>query len=525
MSVLAMIVVTQWAEAELAVTPIDDRPWIAHLVDRLRLARTVAEVAVVCQPACHAVVAPHVPGDVPCVAATDRLAWAAAHGATLVADVPVWQLFVDPVRLDALASTPCDTDTTGLRAVLDHDSALVLSGGADATLFTARGLQIATAGGDIGPGMCDVPFAPAPPELRLRGVVDAAWGVTVQRALLRSASVHDLTRLDEVLTREGLHHVGIWRDGAGRGPRRVLTVRCLPARDVRWLVAHLGHLPDIELDVLAPAHLAAETAALPGVRAVIAFEGGPFDVAALEPATRLALRDRRYDLCVVPRRTPCGRGFENVTPLGAASGAGLAVWMDLSGATGVLSGQAYGWDAWVRETPPWQQVEALTARADAALTSFTGAAAAAAAPTPAVDDPSALVDAIVRRMDETVTCHALVDAVDHGLDLAPAFVHQMPGVAAATGVAVCMGQQARAVGVAMSAALERAWRAAVTHVADAPAGARAQRAGEAVRRFTDVVAVAAQALADAAPGSSAEARALIALERAVSDFVGQEASR
>lgn len=525
MSVLAMVVVTQWAEAELAVTPIDDRPWIAHLVDRLRLAQTVAEVAVVCQPACHPVVAPHVPGDVACVAVTDRLAWAAAHGATLVADVPVWQLFVDPARLDTLAATPCGPDATGLRAVLDHDPALVLSGGADVTLFTARGLHVANAGGDVAPGVLDVPCAPVPPELWLRGVVDAAWGVTLQRALLRSASVHDVTRLDDVLRREGLHHLRFWRDGAGRGPRRVLTVRCLPARDVRWLVAHLSCLPDVELDVLAPAHLAAETAALPGVGAVIAFEGGPFDLATLAPATLQALRDRRYDLCVVPRRTPCGRGFENVTPLGSASGASLAVWMDLAGATGVLAGRAYGWEPWVHEAPPWQQAEALTARAGAALASFTGAAPPAVAPSLAVDDTTGLVDAIVRRMDETVTCHALVDAVDHGLDLAPAFVHQMPGVATATAVAAQIGQQARPIRAALSAALDRAWRSAVTHVADAPAGGAARRAGDAARRFTDAVATATQAVADARAGSWEETRALAALERAVSAGVGLEASR
>jgi hypothetical protein len=525
MSVLAMVVVTQWAEAELAATPIDTRPWIAHLVDRLRRARTVSEIAVVCQPACHAVVAPHVPPDVACLVATEPLAWAAARGADLVAEVPVWQLFADPARLDVLASTPRDGRATGLRAVLDHDPALVLSGGTDVTIFTAAGLRIAAAGADVGPGLIDVPSAPPPPEVWLRGVVDAAWGVTLQRALLAHGCEGDLGAVDRVLARERLHRLTMWRDGAGRPPRRVLTMRCLPERDTRWLVAHLGHLPGVALDVVVPANLAAATAGLPGVHDVIAFEGRSFDLATFDRATLAAIRERRYDLCVIPRRTPCGRGFENVTPLGAASGAGLAVWMDLTGATGVLAGRPYGWEPWVTADPPWQQVEALTAGARLALGAFTGSAAANVPVPMDGPEPAAMVDAILRRLDETVTCHALVDAIDHGLDLTPAFVHQMPGVAAATAAAAQVQQQARHSRTALAAALDRAWRTAVAHVADAPAGARARQAGDDARHFTDGVAAAARAVADAASGSPAEARALVALERAVAARPGLEPSR
>lgn len=525
MSVLAMVVVTQWAEAELAATPIDGRPWIAHLVDRLRQAQTVAEVSVVCQPACYDVVAPHVPADTPCVVVTEPLRWAARQDAVLVADVPVWQLFADPRRLDALAMTPYDSaSVTCLRAVLDHDHALALSGGADVTLFTRHGLRLAAAGGDVGPGRLDVPCAPAPPELRLRGVVDAAWGATLQRALLAHGCAADLGRVDDVLTRDGLHRVAVWRDGAGRAPRRVLTVRCLPDRDVRWLLAHLGHLPGVELDVVTPAHLAAPTALMPGVHEVIAFAGRSFDLAAVDTATLRAIRERRYDLCVIPRRTPCGRGFENVTPLGAASGAGLAVWMDLTGATGVLSGRPYGWEPWVSEAPPWAHVDALSARARTALAAFTGAPAdGAGRPAADVEDPATVVAGILRRLDETITCHALVDAVDHGLDLDPAFVHQMPGVAAAN--ALIADLAVRPCRAAVAASVAQAWRAAIAHVAAAPAGPASRQAGDEARRYTDAIAAAAHAVAEAEARSASEARALVALDRVARSPVDVETWR
>ncbi|MEZ5417971.1 MAG: hypothetical protein R2708_11590 [Vicinamibacterales bacterium] len=157
MSVLAMVVVTQWAEAELAATPVAGRPWTGHLVDRLRRAPVVSDVAVVCQPACRDRVAPHVPPGVACVTAADPFAWAAAGAAPLVAWVPVWQLFADPGRLARLAAAAQPAGTTVVRAVLEHAPSVDLTGGADVQVFTATGLRMAADGLDIGPGVLAVP--------------------------------------------------------------------------------------------------------------------------------------------------------------------------------------------------------------------------------------------------------------------------------------------------------------------------------------------------------------------------------
>ena len=64
MTVIAAVAVVQWADARVAATLIDDRPWLAHLIERLRRASCVSRVVVVCHPGCAALITPLVPPDV-----------------------------------------------------------------------------------------------------------------------------------------------------------------------------------------------------------------------------------------------------------------------------------------------------------------------------------------------------------------------------------------------------------------------------------------------------------------------------
>ena len=512
MSVLAMVVVTQWAEAELAATPVAGRPWVDHLVDRLRRAPGVSGVAVVCQPACRDRVAPHVPPGVTCVTATDPFAWAAAGAAPLVAWVPVWQLFVDPGRLARLAAAARPAGTTVVRAVLEHAPSVDLTGGADAEVFTATGLRMAAGGLDIGPGVLAVPLPPAPPELRLRGPGDAGWGVTLQGALVAAGRADDLSAVEAVMTAAGLHRLDVWLDGAGLAPRRMLTVRCLPAAEFAWLLRHLARLPGAAIDVVCPAAHAAATAAMPGVRRVVPFAGPAFALTALDPVTRARLRAEQYDLCVVPRRTPCGHGFENVTAIAADAGAGLAVWMDLTGRTGVLAGNPRGWEPWVTAPAPWLRGEAWRARGAAALARSTGAAAHDAGDGAIERRAAQVLDVITARMDEVMACHALTDAAGHGLDLAPVFLHQQPGVAAARDQVARARAAGRRCASALASAVDAACRRGVDALAEAPAGPAARAAGAAVTAFAGALQHATESVLTAADGSAAEARALAALD-------------
>ncbi len=511
MSVLAMVTVTQWVEARLAATPIDDRPWLAHLVARLGQAPAVSRVVVAGHPDCLAMLAPHVPAGIELVGTAAPLAWAATvPGADLVAPVPVWQLFADPARLEALAAAPRSVLTARVAAVDEHDPAIDLSGGAYVELLTRRGCALAAAG--IAPSAAEcvsVPCAPEPPELRLAPRGDAGWGVTLQRALLAAGSPHGLADVSEVLTAAGLRRFAFWRDGVGPGPRRVLTIRCLPAAAFARLLAHLRRLPGAAVDVLCPEPLAAATAALAGVSRVITFPGPSFDLGRLPAATHAALRAAGYDLCVVPRRTPCGRGFENVTPLGVASGAAVAVWMDLTGASGQLAGLARGWEPWVTEAPPWHDVTALGERAAAAWRMLAperpDVAAAPHDPEVAARETAA---AIIARLDEHVSCHALLDNPDAGLELAPLLLHQLPAVTAAHGAVARLRADARPVAAQIGHLVDRVLEHGVMLLAEIGPGADDEGRADLTRRAADALGRLTERIAAAGAGSDDEAAAL-----------------
>jgi hypothetical protein len=511
MSVVALVTVSQWSDAQVAATMIDTRPWLAHLCARLAHATAVARVVVVCHPECLRMVAPHVPGGVALVSATDARAWAAtAEAADVVAVVPVWQLFADPARLDDLAAVPRSKMTARVRAVDEHDQAIDLTGGAFVELLTRRGCEHAAAG--LEPSATEqltVPRAPEPPELRLDPGRDVGWGVTLQRALHADGQAHDLNGLSAVLSRAGLRRFDFWRDGVGVGPRAVLTIRCLPAAAFTRLLEHLRSLPSTAIDVLCPESLAEATAALPGVRRVITFAGPAFDLARLPVATLAAIRERGYGLCVVPRRTPCGRGFDNVTPLGAASGAALAVWMDLTGATGVLGGLPRGWEPWVTEAPPWADVAAWRERAATALQGFGSATEAAAG---VIEEPAvrarATAWAIVARLDEYVSCQALVDNPDAGLELAPLLLHQIPPVLAAHAAVAHLQAAARPAATRLGAVVDRVLEHGVAVLCEVEPGADDGGRSDVARQAATALGALATRVVVAGDGTDDEAEAL-----------------
>lgn len=511
MKVMAMVTISQWSEAQVAATMIDTRPWLAHLCARLAQATVVARVVVVCHPECLTMVAPHVPDGVALVGAANARAWAAtAEAADLVAIVPVWQLFADPARLDDLAAVPRSTMTARVLAVDEHDQAIDLTGGAYVELLTRRGCERAAAG--IEPSAADlmaVPCAPEPPELRLALARDTGWGVTLQRALQAAGQAHDLNGLSAVLTHAGLRRFAFWRDGVGAGPRAVLTIRCLPAAAFARLLAHLHTLRSAAIDVLCPETLAEATAALPGVRRVITFAGATFDMARLPAATIGAIRQEGYDLCVVPRRTPCGRGFDNVTPLGAASGAATGVWMDLTGATGALAGLPRGWEPWVTEAPPWDDVAAWRDRAAAALRGFVPEPADASG---GVEDAEsrarATAAAIIARLDEYVSCQALIDNPDAGLDLAPLLLHQTPSVLAAHAAVAHLHAAARPAATRLGALVDRILEHGVTMLCEVVPGTDDGGRSDVAHEAATVLGALATRVAVAGDGTGDEAEAL-----------------
>jgi hypothetical protein len=351
--------------------------------------------------------------------------------------------------------------------------------------------------------------------------------VTLQRALVAASDGFNLANVNEVMAASGVSRFSFWSDGVGTGPKRVLTIRCLPAGPFERVLRHLGHLPSADLDVLCPVALADKTSALPGIRRVIPFEGPALDLDRLPAATLETIRGNRYDLCVVPRRGPSGRGFENVTRVGEASGAATTVWMDVTGACGPVAGLARGWEPWVTEPPPWEQVAGLRARAEAALRhgASTGRRVQAAAPAPL--EATRLADEIVAQMDEFVVCQALVDNPASGIELSPLLLHQRPAVKAARDAVTRLRQAGRAAGDAAARTFETTMRRGVEWLSEVAAGPEANARAQAAQHLTDRLAAHIAAVELAPDRSRAEADALHACEALVRSLAafGSQAER
>ncbi len=162
-----------------------------------------------------------------------------------------------------------------------------------------------------------------------------------------------------------------FHDGVGQRPRTIVTVRCMREPLFAGLLRHLRRLKPDAIDVICSADLAEATSRIPGVSGVLSYAAPRFSLDALGAATIKAIQRWTYDLCVVPRLEPSGHGYENVTPIGIASEARTAIWLDIFGNSGLLAGRRHGWESTVDRPAPFDDPHALAARARAAMAYFT----------------------------------------------------------------------------------------------------------------------------------------------------------
>ncbi len=383
---LAVAVTIQSPQAvELAQRPIAGQPWLERLVTRLRRARCITEIVIVCRlgegeigPLAHSL-------DARLIVTDDRMAAArdldGNHDAVAFCDVG--QLFADPARLDQLASLEMTGGATRALAVLSSEPSIALTGGPFLEAITRDGLRECADRRSI-PDLrtAPLPSLPGPPEMRLESPGDMDWAVRAEEALLSRHPSGDLARFEDVLREAGMRRFRFW-DEIGPAPSSVLTVRCERLPLFQQLIRYLGRLPNVTIDVIARADLAAETRATDGVARVITFDDRAFSVGVLGRETLAAIAATGYDLCVVPRREPTGFGFENLVPLAEASSARTAIWLDIFGRTGLLAGRSHAWDP-ACAGGPHERAEHYLRRAVRALDRFDPS------PSTAIETPAAI---------------------------------------------------------------------------------------------------------------------------------------
>jgi hypothetical protein len=366
---LALILPVQSpADFELACRPVAGRSWIIQLIRRLRRATSVERIVVACRQRDRELAAVVDSETVSVVASDDPIGLAASlegdHDG--VSFCPVAQLFVDPRRLDAIASLELQPDTTRACAVLSCDPTIVLTGGAFLEVVMRAGLHAPmTPRESPNSNAAMWHTCPEPPEMRLETWGDFDWAVRANAALLARDPSGAVDHFEDILTESGLHRFTFW-DEMGPAPRSVLMVRCLRPQLFEPLLRHLTRLPGSTVDVLCRAEHADQTRALPGIGEVFTFGAPTFSVDALAPTTLAAIRARAYDLCVLPRREATGYGFDNVAAFGNASGAATAIWIDIFGRSGLIAGRWHGWDETTaggpHERPDYYLRRALSAR-------------------------------------------------------------------------------------------------------------------------------------------------------------------
>jgi len=378
MRIAAVIAVRTGLDVKLAGLPVAGQPWLVRVISRLQQARAVSKVVVACAIPADAIADmlthPDVVSNVGLieVAAVDDLTgWArdVPGDYSGVAFCEVNQLFVDPGRLDALASLPGASTAGRVHAVLHGEPTQSLTGGAFVEIVTRTGLDTLISGGTRSALEAAVwPTWPEPPEIRIVQDGGFNWAASAYEALLARSATADLAEFEAALDDRQLRLFTFW-DQLGPAPRSVLTVRCQRPPLFMHLMSQLRRLDGAAVDVICPGALAADTAALPGIRRVIPFDAPAFDVSALGSDAIDRLRADSYDLCVLPRREPTGWGFENLTPLAEASGARTTIWLDLAGRSGLLAGESQGWDP-AMATAPHRHVETYLRRGVQALDMF-----------------------------------------------------------------------------------------------------------------------------------------------------------
>jgi len=376
-TVAAVVVVRTSRDVKLAGLPVAGLPWIAQVIARLQHARAVSKVVVACAGRTEAIAgilarpeARQAVGPIEVGAFDDLTAWArdlpGDHDG--VAFCEVSQLFADPAQLDALASLPGASAAARLRPVLHCQPTQSLTGGAFVEILTRAGLDaIAADTADTALRTEAWPTWPEPHEIRIAQLGHFDWAASAYEALATLSATADLAMFDAALDDRRLRLFTFW-DQLGPAPQSVLTVRCQRPPLFLRLLRHLGRL-GAPLDVVCPIGLAQDTASLPGVRRVIPVDAPAFDVAALGPDGIERLRAENYDLCVLPRLEPTGYGFDNLTPLAAASGALTSIWLDVTGRSGLLAGDAQAWDP-TMDSAPHRHVDAYLRRGVKALDMF-----------------------------------------------------------------------------------------------------------------------------------------------------------
>jgi hypothetical protein len=337
----------------------------------------VTEVRVVCRPEWREPLLDALGPDAPVFASAED----AQHvGGTLkgnhdaVAFCPVGQFFADPARLDDLAALEVPAGTARVVAVLASEPELSLTGGVFLQILTRLGVRAASEGHDLltlPTARC--PAWPEAPELRLSTAADYSWAVAAWENTLAEKPSAQVADLEASIDRLASERFPFW-DGIGPRPRSILTVRCTREPLFVGQLQYLRRLRPDAIDVICPAALAGATSQLPGVTRVVPFDAPNFSVDALGPQALADLQARAYDLCVVPRLEPTAHGYRNVIPIGAASAARSAIWIDIFGNWGLLAGAVHGWDPTFGPAPT-TDADSLHRRAHDALARFAAHAA------------------------------------------------------------------------------------------------------------------------------------------------------
>lgn len=381
MRVVPVIPIRYPSEAALAGRQLGGRSWIATVVERLKRARSAVGVVVICKPEWRDRLAEGLDQETTVLESIqDPLAVVASlvgQGSGVfascegIAFCPVTQLFVDPESIDAMAALEVPVGAAQIVPVLACEPLLALTGGAFVNVLTTSGLAAAAAGAELSalPSV-SWPTWPTAPELRLETGDELQWAVTAADLIgdrLLSAGAKELEDALDLLDLGRF----TFHDGVGRRPLTIVTVRCTREPVFASLVGHLRRLRPDSIDVICPASLADSTSRMPGVSSVLPYAAPRFSVEALGAATAESIQGREYDLCVVPRLEPTAHGHGNVTPLGVASGARTAIWLDIFGNSGLLAGRHHGWDRSLDRPSPFLDPHAMGARARTALDHFT----------------------------------------------------------------------------------------------------------------------------------------------------------
>jgi hypothetical protein len=381
--VAVVVPVREGWEVDLAHRQVGGRPWIAHITARLGSARSVTTVAVVCRPEWREQFADSLGGVIPVLSSSDDPIAVArdlegAHDA--VAFCPVHQLFADADALDHLASADVPADAARVLPVLACEPQLVVTGGTNLQILTRLGLAAAADGRELDTlPAARVPVWPESPELRIETAADFDWAAALLGATLQRVSAMNPADVEAVLDDGILARFPFW-DGIGPRPRTILTARCMREPLFERLLRYLRRLRPDAIDVICAAPVAEATSRIAGVTEVIPFDTPVFSLAALDARQWARIQARRYDLCIVPRLEPTAHGFGNITPLGEASRARTAVWLDIFGHSGRLGGTEHGWEPPTPASGLFDSPRARIERGRAALLHFTNRTTTTAAP-------------------------------------------------------------------------------------------------------------------------------------------------